>query len=338
MALFSSMTYIISDMSYGISVGPRDEYEKRLAARRASLELEQRRSRTIWIWRRIIFGVIALFIVLAVESILAPWWIILPIVVFIALMAIHQRIHEARDHLQRSVRFFERSIARLDDRWAGSGVDGERFADKTHIYSEDLDLFGKGSLFELLCTARTRAGEDRLASWLLEPGSIPDVRARQDAIDELRSKLDLREDLSRWATEPPVRFSSYMPVVAATFGLFTLISVILWLSLGFKLLALAALICQMSFLLIYGRRVSHVISAVELPVRELRLLSELLSRLEQERFASLQLTNLRKALDTDGLPPSKQIKRLVGFVQVLEWMKNQFFGIIAFILLLPAQL
>ncbi|MCI0662405.1 MAG: DNA mismatch repair protein MutS [Acidobacteria bacterium] len=348
------MTYYICHMSIDRSVDPRDEYKQRLALRRASLGHEQRRSRTIWIWRRIFFGVIALFIVLAVESIIAPWWILLPVVIFIALMAIHQRIHEAQAHLERSVRFYERSIARLEDQWAGSGVDGERFIDKSHLYSEDLDLFGKGSLFELLCTARTRAGEERLASWLLKPGSIPEVRARQDAIDELRSKLDLREDLavlgaevsssihpedlSRWATEPPVRFPNFMPVAAALLGLFTLVSVILWLSFGFKLLAFAALICQMSFTLIYGRRVSHVISAVELPVRELRLLSELLSRLEQERFASLQLINLRKALDTDGWPPSKQIKRLVGLVQVLEWMKNQFFGVIAFILLLPAQL
>jgi len=33
------------------------------------------------------------------------------------------------------------------------------------------DLFGRGSLFELLCTVRTRAGEKTLARWLLSPGS-----------------------------------------------------------------------------------------------------------------------------------------------------------------------
>ena len=33
----------------------------------------------------------------------------------------------------------------------------------------DLDLFGKGGLFELLCTVRTRMGEERLAQWLKTP-------------------------------------------------------------------------------------------------------------------------------------------------------------------------
>jgi hypothetical protein len=336
------------------SNNPRIEYDRRLAIRRASLEREQQRSRNIWIWRRIVFATIALFIVLAVEQIIAPWWIALPIVVFIALMAIHQRINSARDHLDRSVKFYERCIERIEDRWAGTGETGERFADKSHLYSEDLDLFGRGSLFELLSTARTRAGEERLASWLLAPASISEVRARQEAIDELRARLDLREDLavlaadirsgihpeelSSWATAPAHRFSPLMPIAAALIGPFTLVSVILWIGFGFKLLALTALLCEMTFLFIYRTQISRVISAVELPSRELTLLSETLARLEREEFRSPRLVNLRRALETAGLPPSKQIARLVRLTQVLDWMKNQFFGLIAFIVLLPPHL
>jgi hypothetical protein len=333
---------------------PRIEYDRRLATRRASLAREQQRSRTIWIWRRIVFAAIALSIVLAVERVFAPWWVALPIAIFIALMAIHQRINSARDHLDRSVKFYERCIERLEDRWAGNGETGERFADKSHLYSEDLDLFGRGSLFELLSTARTRAGEERLASWLLAPASIAEARARQAAIDELRARLDLREDLavlgadvrsgihpeelSAWATAPPHHFSPLMPIAAALIGAFTLVAVILWIGFGFKLLALTALLCEMTFLFIYRTQVSRVISAVELPSRELTLLSETLARLEREEFRSPRLVNLRRALETAGLPPSKQIARLVRLTQVLDWMKNQFFGLLAFILLLPAQL
>ena len=55
---------------------------------------------------------------------------------------------------------------------------------------------GTGSLFELLCTVQTRTGEKTLASWLLEPAAPDELRARQEAVVELRSRLDLREDLS----------------------------------------------------------------------------------------------------------------------------------------------
>ena len=71
-----------------------------------------------------------------------------------------------------------------------------RFRDDAHPYADDLDLFGKGSLFQLLCTARTRPGEAMLAGWLKRRATIDELRARQQAIDELRPMLDLREDLA----------------------------------------------------------------------------------------------------------------------------------------------
>ena len=40
------------------------------------------------------------------------------------------------------------------NRWMGGGETGERFRNPAHVYEEDLDLFGKGSLFELISTAQ----------------------------------------------------------------------------------------------------------------------------------------------------------------------------------------
>src|SRR5262249_43414975 len=65
-----------------------------------------------------------------------------------------------------------------------------------HIYASDLDLFGRGSLFELLCTVRTRMGEERLAQWLKEPAACEEIRDRQASIAELKDRLDLREELA----------------------------------------------------------------------------------------------------------------------------------------------
>src|SRR5262249_39127102 len=67
----------------------------------------------------------------------------------------------------------------------------------------DLDLFGTGCLFELLCTACTRTGEDTLAAWLLSPASAEEVRQRQAAVAELRPRLDLREELAVLGPEIP---------------------------------------------------------------------------------------------------------------------------------------
>jgi len=175
---------------------PHIEYSRRLSLRRTALDHEQRRSRKLWLWRRIVFAIIALTIILAIEKIVAWWLIAMPVTVFIALMAIHQRIQASVARFERAVKFYERGIARLEDNWSGGGARGESFADKSHPYSEDLDLFGEGSLFELLSTARTKAGEERLASWLLAPAPIPEIVCRQQSVEKLRPRLDLREDLA----------------------------------------------------------------------------------------------------------------------------------------------
>ena len=87
-------------------------------------------------------------------------------------------------------------MARLDGSWAGKGISGERFLEPSHPYARDLDLFGRASVFELLCTARTRAGEETLARWLLAPAPPDEVRARQAAAIELSGRLRFRESLA----------------------------------------------------------------------------------------------------------------------------------------------
>jgi hypothetical protein len=336
---------------------PREEYANRLAARRAALNREQQRSRKIWFWRRVVFAVIALTIILAFERAVAWPLAAAPVIVFIALMVFHQRIHAAVARLARAVKFYERGVARLEDDWSGGGETGERFADKSHPYSEDLDLFGEGSLFELLSTARTKAGEERLASWLQAPAPIPEILARQQSVDELRPRLDLREDvallgdevkagahpeeLAGWAARPPVfteRQTRWLRLAALLIGLFSAAAVVMWLGYGYRKTAMVALMTEATFLFLYRAQIGRVIAEVERPGRELSLLAEILGRLEQERFASPLMAQLRSELDTDGKPPSLQIARLSRLIQILDSLKNQFFAPIAFVLLIPAQL
>ena len=97
----------------------------------------------------------------------------------------------------------------------GAGEPGDRYLDPAHPYARDLDLFGKGSLFELLSTARTHVGEDTLARWLLSPAAPPTVRARQEAVEELRPRVDLREELAILAEEARTGVD---PVALAAWG------------------------------------------------------------------------------------------------------------------------
>ncbi len=114
-------------------------------------------------WARLGLFVAAVGLVIALGKASAPW-LVIPLVLFVPLAFFHARILNARDRAARAVAFYERGLARLEDRWQGGGNPGERFRNPSHLYAEDLDLFGRGSLFELVSTTtnerrREHAGE-----------------------------------------------------------------------------------------------------------------------------------------------------------------------------------
>src|SRR5262249_25829082 len=158
--------------------------------------------------------------------------------------AYHSRVLRARDLALRAVAFYRQGLARIEDRWAGTGQTGERFADPHHVYSADLDLFGKGSLFELLSTTRTRTGEETLARWLLAPSPVEAIRERHSAVSEVRGELDFREDLAvlgedagvgvhpealvRWAEAPNQLQQPWLRWLAIVLAVCAVATTVLW--------------------------------------------------------------------------------------------------------------
>ena len=157
---------------------------------------------------------------------------------------VHEPLRRRSGRAGRAMDFYAKGLARMEDRWAGTGVSGLGFLDLNHPYTADLDLFGAGSLFERLCTARTRAGEDALASWLLAPALPETLTKRHEALTELRPRLDLREDLellgsdvrsgidpealAAWGKAPRVFPGSGLRIAAAILALLGAAEVIGW--------------------------------------------------------------------------------------------------------------
>jgi hypothetical protein len=332
---------------------PRLEYTQRREARLAEATRRLRRFRTLGILRlaALVAGLALGWFVYA--GLIAWWWLLPPVVGFLVLADMQQRITQARLRCERAAGLYEQALARLDDRWAGTGATGERFLAGSHPYAEDLDLFGHGSLFELLSRARTRIGEETLANWLLAPAAPEVIRARQNAIVELRPRLDLREDLALlgegvrsgadaqtladWAAAPPWPISRLTRVTAVALALLALLTLILWVAGFGGLPLLLAIILGRAFAFRTGATVERIVNAVEEPGRDLTLLAEVLRRLERERFTSPRLVELRAALDVEGLSPSQQIARLNRLIDLLDARRNMVFAPLAFVLLWPLQ-
>ncbi len=174
-------------------LSPRQEYARRREERERHAAALARRERLVGRARLLVALAAVVVAVLAFGAhSLSGWWLLVPVAVFSALLFLHEQVTRAWHRARRAVAFYQGGLDRLDDNWRGRGQSGARFLDESHPYAADLDIFGPGSLFELLCTARTRTGEDTLAAWLKAPAKPAEVRARQEAVAELRLQLDLR--------------------------------------------------------------------------------------------------------------------------------------------------
>src|SRR5262249_14997629 len=127
---------------------PRAEYELRLDARRRLAALEEKRQRLTGNTRiAAVLLVLALGYPILATGQFGVGWLALPVVLFLIVSIIHDRVTRAWQRAARAVAFYEKGLARLDNHWAGQGQSGDRFLDPSHPYALDLDLFGVGSLF-----------------------------------------------------------------------------------------------------------------------------------------------------------------------------------------------
>jgi hypothetical protein len=324
---------------------PRAEYLLRLAARRADAEAAGRRASRLSNARLAVFsaGLGMAWLALGADR-LSPHALWAPALAFLALVLWHDRVLRRRRAAERAAAWYDDGLARLDARFAGRGNPGERFRDAHHPYADDLDLFGAGGLFELLCRARTTAGEATLAGWLLAPAAPEVVRERQGAVAELRDALDLREQLALvgeqvaaglhadalagWGEAAP---SPAPPVLRAALLALAALSAALavGLILGAPLLVpwLAVLATGAGVGATLRARVRRTLREIDAPARDLALLAQLLARLESLDPRSPRLVALRAAVSVEGArPASRAIARLELLAQLLDARRNQLFA------------
>jgi hypothetical protein len=351
---------------------PRADYTRHLESRRTSLVGA--------IGRHVMFGNLRAAVFLAALAaayaafswhLFSGWWLLAFVAAFFWAGAKLESAISARARLGRAIQFYERAIARLNGRWAGTGGEtGDRFLHDDHLYAHDLDLFGEASLFELLSSARTRIGEDTLAAWLKAPAEPSVVRARQEAVVELAPRTDLREDLAvlgeslrtgvnaealaAWGERPPRLASPAVPAwtwVLSGAGALAAAGAVVWLAAFLDLLQISAgtltllrtyvlvtyAVCQA---VLWRMRASTavILSEVDEAAHDLGLLSGVVGRLEVERFSAARLVKMRAELNVEGLPASRRIARLHKLTDLVDSRDNMVVRLIGPLLLWDVHL
>ena len=326
------------------------EYLERLTARRQTCDALTAADARFAHARLATFVTAVALAALAWRTALSAWWLLVPAAMFVWLVHRHDRVLRLRDGALRAVAFYERGLARLEDRWAGTGETGDRFRDDRHVYANDLDLFGRGSLFELLSLARTRMGEETLARWLTVPAEGSEIRARQEAVEELGAALDFREQLAlagadvrtgvhtdrvvEWAEAPmppprALRMWTWFFTAAVLAAIPYVAITSAWWPLGtilvLQVVVFRRLRAQMNTIL-SGREpettADFVADALTHRARDLDVVADVLKNLEREQFRCERLVQLRGRLTADGEPASRIIRRLLRLAAIHDSERN----------------
>jgi len=334
--------------------GPVREYQERLKARETcAARYERLHIRYGYLRLAIVAAALALAWFSIGRSALSPWWLALPLAAFAVVAFYHARALRERAFAERAATFYRNGLARVEDRWTGIGPTGERFNDPHHIYSGDLDLFGQGSLFQLVSTARTRMGEERLAKWFLTPSSPSDIAARQAAVAELRSKLDLREQLSvlgeeaavgihadelfKWAEADPVFKSAWPRWMALILAAGFVASAAVWGYWGIAAPLIAVIGIEAALALRLKKSIGRVLHGTEHAFADLDLLREVLRTIESQSFEAPRLRALSAQLTDHYLAGSTAMARLGRIVDLIDSRDNLILRVLDLPLLYSVQ-
>jgi len=157
--------------------------------------------------RNVIFGWVR-FLSLALAFV-SLWWIwasglfiLLPvtglfIALFLFVLTKHLNNNDAIKNLERLIQINESEIEVLGHHFAHL-PDGAGFKPEHHEYANDLDIFGRASLFQYINRCNSEQANKMFANWLLHPSSDESIIGRQEAIKELTQKIEWRQQLQSY--------------------------------------------------------------------------------------------------------------------------------------------
>ncbi len=265
---------------------------------------------------------------------------------FAVLVAVHARAEKAKERALASVRFHQRGLSRLALDWNALSKTSERFQVADHPFTGDLDIFGVGSVMQLVDACETTLGEGRLAELLsrTDPGEWPaEVLQRQEAVRDLASRIVFREavataagvqaderadasGLLSWAEGPSLtlpRFLSLMGWILPALSL----AVCVGASVGFlgSRLAMALVASFVAVGAFACARFSPVLEVVSARESGATRWHEMLAAIEGEPFEAEYLLRMQSRLSAAGAHASQEVAALGRIVGFVDARKNEVF-------------
>ncbi len=249
---------------------------------------------------------------------------------FVVAVAIHENIIKERKFHEAIKEINENEIKAIQGEFLDFDT-GEEFVSTDHAYSSDLDIFGHRSVFHSLNRTSTSIGRKFLSSWLNtfpENASTNEIVQKQEAVQELADKLDLRQNIQahgRFIEDSMKRMESFQDlfdepaVVLGKKPLIGFIHLFPFVTIGGVVSVFFHMPWPVPVALVLIQGIVNRFTAkarkriYDLTSRNAKILTayaKITAELEKENFASSKLKDYRSKLFLEDKPASFHIKRL----------------------------
>jgi DNA mismatch repair ATPase MutS len=171
-------------------------------------KLQQRKSSFAWLRFGSIAAIIAAFYVLwsfgALYVIIAS---IALLVTFVRLLYADLKNKSSIDHVNKLIIINRDELRFLNGNYHDFPT-GSGHIPEDHLYANDLDIFGKASLFQFINRTESEMGSTQLAQYLQFPAESKMIVERQNAVKELSNKIEWIQDLQANGKEKKITFST----------------------------------------------------------------------------------------------------------------------------------
>ncbi|SHE66705.1 MutS family DNA mismatch repair protein [Clostridium fallax] len=119
------------------------------------------------------------------------------IIAFTFIAYIHSKTVEYKKMLKININVNEDALSRVNGKWKEFLDKGEEYLNVEHPFINDLDIFGKGSLFQWINTTTTLFGRKSLKEKLsiIKLPKKEEIYANQKMLKELGEKINFRQDI-----------------------------------------------------------------------------------------------------------------------------------------------
>ena len=324
----------------------KDIYEKRIEEYSSALKRLKRDYNIISALRLVVSLSILFFIYYAYSIGSISFGIILFLlnsILFLYLAKVHEGIVNKISKREALIEVNKKEILRLEGKWREFNDLGGEYLDNKHPFINDLDIFGKNSLFQWINETGTVYGREKL-SHLLKLGELPnkeEILLRQEALKELSKKVDFRHEfiaslkdkkgkkekyLGEWLKEDSKAISPLlnifriiMPVTNIGITILVGMNVISWQIL------LISLVISYGILKLGNKEVIKGLNIFEDLKYRIKTYVEALELIEKENFQANIIQGIKSNLDMNGKSASKELKSLEKITSWLYDRGNAFY-------------